>query len=695
MKKMHIYGKYTLIALSFAACQVFAKPYATLDGDTLKIGNDEIERTFEYNGGDLRTLSVLDKKSGISTRSTAKSPDLAIPSQNGDARDGYFKTRDVADSDVEAGWLECEIGFRKGNLEVKRVFRIYEKSPAIACQIYFRGKPDARDWVGSRASSADMQNIETITARGFGQSALALDTLSFAGRQWNLLAAEFFDVTDHHNNLVREVSALSYRKMPLRGNILFMENKETGAGFFWLKESPVSLVQLAYPAADFFTEWGKFLLVGAGVDASDISADKWTPAYGYVFGVWNGGERERLLALRSYQKNLRRLKEGRDEMVMLNTWGDRGQDTKVNEAFCKEEIARAKKMGITHFQIDDGWQIGKSGNSAYGGSFLNIWANPDYWKPSPEKYPNGLQTVVDAARNAGIELCLWFNPSWPDDFADWQKDVAALTSLYDKFGIRTFKIDGMKIRTKLAEERVRAMFDAVLAHTKGRAVLNLDVTAGRRGGYFSYSKYGNIFLENRYTDWQNYYPYWTLRNIWTISKYVPAERLQIEFLNNDRNIEKYGNDPFAPAKYDIRYLFATTMAAQPLAWMEATGLSDENIEKLAPLVRDYKKVSHDFHTGTIMPIGEEPSGRSWTGFQSVKSPTSGYVIAYREFNPAASKKMATRFDAGAEVSFEPVLGSAKAFRAEVDADSRVEFSLPEENSFGMWKYTVLKKPSKK
>ncbi|WYJ07568.1 hypothetical protein P3B99_000290 [Opitutia bacterium KCR 482] len=74
MKKIHIYGKYTLIALSFAACQVFAKPYATLDGDTLKIGNDEIERTFEYNGGDLRTLSVLDKKSGISTRSTAKSP---------------------------------------------------------------------------------------------------------------------------------------------------------------------------------------------------------------------------------------------------------------------------------------------------------------------------------------------------------------------------------------------------------------------------------------------------------------------------------------------------------------------------------------------------------------------------------------------------------------------------------------------
>ena len=76
---------------------------------------------------------------------------------------------------------------------------------------------------------------------------------------------------------------------------------------------------------------------------------------------------------------------------------------------------------------------------------------------------------------------------------------------------------------------------------------------------------GNIFLENRYTDWQNYYPYWTLRNLWMLSKYVPAEKLQIEFLNKWRNTDKYKGEVFAPENYSFEYLFATTLAGQPLA----------------------------------------------------------------------------------------------------------------------------------
>lgn len=46
-------------------------------------------------------------------------------------------------------------------------------------------------------------------------------------------------------------------------------------------------------------------------------------------------------------------------MVMMNTWGDRSQDTKVNEAFCLQELERAAKLGITHFQIDDGMAGGQ------------------------------------------------------------------------------------------------------------------------------------------------------------------------------------------------------------------------------------------------------------------------------------------------------------------------------------------------
>ena len=91
-------------------------------------------------------------------------------------------------------------------------------------------------------------------------------------------------------------------------------------------------------------------------------------------------------------------------------------------------------------------------------------------------------------------------------------------------------------------------------------VFNLDATAGRRAGYHMLNRYGNIFLENRYTDWGNYYPYHTLRNLWMLSKYVPAEILQIEFLNKWRNPDKYPTgDPFAPVNYLFDYLL-------PLQW---------------------------------------------------------------------------------------------------------------------------------
>lgn len=72
------------------------------------------------------------------------------------------------------------------------------------------------------------------------------------------------------------------------------------------------------------------------------------------------GEQEALTALRLYQKQLRHHTAVQDEMIMLNTWGDRSQDAKIDEAFCLAELDRAARMGITLFQLDDGWQSGKA-----------------------------------------------------------------------------------------------------------------------------------------------------------------------------------------------------------------------------------------------------------------------------------------------------------------------------------------------
>src|SRR5690606_7682847 len=265
---------------------------------------------------------------------------------------------------------------------------------------------------------------------------------------------------------------------------------------------------------------------------------------------------------------------------------------------------------------------------------------------------------------------------------DWEKDAQAMIGLYEDYGIRTFKIDGLLIPTKQSEINLRKLFDRVLEKTANHVTFNLDATAGRRGGYHLFNEYGNIFLENRYTDWGNYYPYMTLRNLWMLSRYVPAEKLQIEFLNKWRNADKYGQDGFAPANYSFEYLFAITMAGQPLAWVEASGLPVEAFS-ISPLISRYKKIQLDYHAGTVLPIGDEPSGRSWTGFQSLGRNT-GYLIFYREDNAEPTASVKTWLAEGVQVTCTPVLGEGKAFSQVVGSEGALQVELSAKNSFALF-----------
>ena len=657
-----------------------------LKQDTLTIENSLIKRSWLWNNGNLITCKLEDKGNGLVWRLRNNQPDLSLPGEEKEGSEASVRIEEVPASLQYTNHLRATVEYKAGNLQVRKILKIYPGCPAIACELYLKGQASQK-WIKALDNPADLQNIEKLTQNSQGGNVPVMEQLMLEGKHWQLEAVEFFDVTDRFNTLVRPVHALSYRDCLYRGNLLFAENMEKEAGFFMLKEAPTSNVQLYYPGGDYLVSEGTFRMVGLGVDSADIKTDEWTKAYSYVTGTYRSGEKQKRMALRNYQMRIRPFLEDRDEMVMLNTWGDRGQDTRVNEAFCLKELELAAKLGITHFQIDDGWQAGRSANSAYGGSFKNIWDNPDYWTPDPIRFPNGLAPIVKRGKVLGIEVCLWFNPSIQHDYADWQKDADALIALYEKYGIRTFKIDGTFFDNKLAESRLRSLYNRVMEATGWKAVLNLDATAGRRGGYFFFNEYGNIFLENRYTDWGNYYPYWSLRNLWMLSRYVAPQSLQIEFLNKWRNKEKYTGDKFAPSTYSFDYLFAITMAAQPLAWFEAANLPDEAFST-GEVIKKYKTVQHDFHTGYVFPVGDEPSGKSWCGFQSVKD-KKGYFLLFREFNKEESFDMDTFFEPGEQVEFTPVLDAATAFRSMVDKDGRIRFSLSEPNSYVLYSYRVL------
>ena len=604
------------------------------------MGNDYMERTMLWNNGAPVTVSLTDKQHGKTIPTQGKQPDFSIV--KGIPTNATLTVGEIPTNGIHASYLQATVACTIGSLNIERRYRIYADCPAIACDTYLKGQVELYQNKEDNRSNADRKNIEHTADMATGVKTPTLDRLQLKGNHWSARTVEFFDYTDWNDNLITERTWLPYRRNTYRGNLLFAHNVATRQGFFFLKEAPCSSTQLHYNGSDFVADFSDFMVVGLGIVSNDVKPDSWIRIYGCVTGIYTGDEQEALTALRLYQKQLRHHTAAQDEMIMLNTWGDRSQDAKIDEAFCLAELDRAARMGITLFQLDDGWQSGKSPNSKTAGG----------------------------------------------SFADWQKDAQAIIGLYKKYGICCFKIDGLQIPTKTAEQNLRRLFDTVLEQTNHEVIFNLDATAGRRGGYHYMNEYGNIFLENRYTDWGNYYPYRTLRNLWMLSRYVPAEKMQIEFLNKWRNVDKYDTvDPFAPARYSFDYLFAITLAAQPLAWMEASNLPGEAYAT-ASLLKAYQSLQLRFHKGVILPIGEEPSGRSWTGFQSIVSDTEGYLIVYREDNGQAEGTIDTWLPKGKKVTFTPVMGSGRKSTAKVGAQGKVSFELKDKNSFALYQYRI-------
>ena len=671
------------------AIKELAECKVTLHDSVLTMENSLIARSYNWNAGDLKSKSLADKSTQYTFLLNSQQPDAVFPGA-GKPSGGKLEVQERPATPISPAYLEATVTVSMGTLGVKRVFRIYPGCPAIACDYYLRGTVNAR-WTYATLNTGDLRNIENAAAEAEGKSVVTqIEQLALPGKHWRIRSVQFYDITDRNNNLVQEYNQLLYRsESRLTGNLLFANEAMGDHGVFILKEAPSSSVQLSYPGFDFLASIGKITAVGIGVLPQELDDMQWTHCYGFVTGITNGTEIGQLSALRTYQQQVRVHQPGRDDMVLMNTWGDRSQDKHIGEAFTLKELTAAKRLGITHFQIDDGWQTGRSANSAFaGGTLTDIWRNPDYWKPGIEKFPNGLTPVVQLGKKLGIEVWLWFNPSKDSSYKHWQQDAEALISLYQQYGIRTFKIDGVQVNDKRGEVNLRRMFDTVMTVTQNQAVFNLDVTAGKRYGYHYFNQYGNIFLENRYTDWGNYYPHWTLRNLWMLSRYVPAQNLQIEFLNNFRNTDKYpADDSLAPSKVSFEYGFALTMMAQPLAWMEATGLPEQAF-RVAPVIQKYRSIQSDMHRGQIFPIGEEPSGTSWTGFQSIRG-SEGYLLVIRENNGRSSANISTWLGSNKNVVLKPLLGEGSAQTITTDQDGRIKVSLSGRNTYALYHYKVM------
>jgi len=92
------------------------------------------------------------------------------------------------------------------------------------------------------------------------------------------------------------------------------------------------------------------------------------------------------------------LPTGQLRKVLYNSW--EATEFAVTVQVQKELAVQAAKLGIERFVVDDGWFGQRNSDRAGLGD----------WIVNPEKFPNGLQELIDHVKGLGMEFGIWVEP---------------------------------------------------------------------------------------------------------------------------------------------------------------------------------------------------------------------------------------------------------------------------------------------
>jgi alpha-galactosidase len=123
-----------------------------------------------------------------------------------------------------------------------------------------------------------------------------------------------------------------------------------------------------------------------------------TPPYYGGFTDQGFGAASRLMHDFERDEILPKQSAPRHRPVTFNSWCV--TEFAVSEANQKVFAARAAKLGVEQFIIDDGWFGERKDDHAGLGD----------WYPDPDKFPHGLKPLIDYVHSLGMEFGLWIEP---------------------------------------------------------------------------------------------------------------------------------------------------------------------------------------------------------------------------------------------------------------------------------------------
>lgn len=571
--------------LTYGGCSI------SLDGDTLSFDGIGIRARFDISG----KPAIISLRDGVTDREWAEKPSPLFD---------LFGERLCAPVSAEL-YTDNRHGLAENTLcaSLRYIFDGGELTVTLAL---YTSAPFIETGVKITRASNDGKRADVVFSLLTPDLHLAFKTVSL------------FDQSDINNTFARETSDIIYRgERREDGQLLFVSDYINGEELALIRLAPCRTgMQNLSQRPDFTLAAGKITAGGSGLP--DEADGREYESYHIAIGVMPASKIRFAEAERLYRAFYRAGSLGEGRLYrMSNTWGDRGEGKNLCTPFVEAEISAARELGADAMQIDA------------------EWAKGIMWEVDRDKFPDGLKEASSSCRENGVKLGLWFVPDGTDQYENWQRDADILVGYAKALGARYFKIDGTTLTSKLGEENYFRMTERIYTETNAAASVNYDITASKRGGFLLHREFGTLFVENRYTDWHNYFPHFTLKTIWSLCKYVPPRRMQLELLNPDRNRGNYDGDILAPANYSMDYLYAVTAFANPLIWMEMQNLSPEKQAALKAAIELFKPYDKIFFDSDITPLGEMPDGLSHTGLLA-RHGDEAYALLFRELSPEDS-----------------------------------------------------------
>lgn len=649
-------------------------------GDQLVIENAAFSRTFLLRGGLPSTQSFTCKATGFEYAAARDDGDCNVAGFNmpwrKDRKTDFrliscrAKRRKATAIEAAHARIELRIHDAFQELDIVREYIMYPEYPMLTARTRVRSAIHPLLYWTPREDLDGNKGIAEFPGKPDAVREHCIDGLRFRPALETGHAVEFFGRTDYEDLVVEDHDWDAQQGVvKVKGNLLYCPFGDQG--LIVIQHAPPSSERRDPEPYDFRIEENTLYSCGSGIAPYEVAGRGYKASYEHTICLYRGGAQEAERTLKRCTRARYIERPDTDYQIVVNPWGGGRFFSKISPEFLEAEVRATGDLGGDCYQIDDGWE---QGGTLADLTVHNRPITMDFWRISGEKLGGSFDRQARAAAEAGTELALWIAPSFNRDYTDWKDLVSVIWDFHKTYGMRCFKLDGIMMRTKLAEDNLERLLRALRLRSGGDIIFNMDTTNGQRPGYWHLLQYGAIFLENRYVDknWGvGYDPENVLKSFWRLARYVRPQKLQIEIPDPgiiNREFYRDRSKPM-PDRYPPAYWAAIAWCANPLAWFNPSTLSDETRDTYRRLLRLHRRHREAMFAGEIYPVGDEPNGAAVTGFQSHCADTdSGYLAIFREHGAPAEARIGLRFAGSASWRFEDLEREGESITLEAGHD---------------------------